>query len=83
LGVHQITESNVFKSGVGRMTPRTGTPITSHGFLDGVIRPRKPFGCFVGAHSKPKIKLRLQNSRNRKAPITLPNIPFDHRGDKS
>lgn len=58
---------------------RTGTPVTSHHLLEGVLKPRKEFGCFVRAHEKPSIKLKLQNSRNRKAPITLATTPFDHR----
>lgn len=59
----------------------TGTPATPHKMLEGVIRPRKTFGNFVRAHNKPSLKLRLQNSRNRKAPITLATTPFDHRSD--
>ena len=58
---------------------RTGTQITSHNLLEGVLKPRKEFGCFVRAHKKPTLKLKLQNSRNRKAPITLATAPFDHR----
>lgn len=64
------------------MTLSTGTPITSHGLLDGVIRPRRHYGAFKRRHDRQTtIKLRLQNSRKRKAPITVPSTPFDHRGD--
>lgn len=62
---------------------RTGTPTTSHHLLEGVLKPRKEFGGFLRAHEKPAIKLKLQNSRNRKAPITLATTPFDHKTGES
>lgn len=66
------------------MNPRIGTPITSHGLLDGVIRQRRHYGQVKLRHERQTtIELRLQNSRNRKAPITLPQTPFDHRGEGS
>lgn len=62
---------------------RTGIPLTSHKMLDGVIRPLRHYGQFKYRHERQTtIKLRLQNSRNRKAPITLATAPFDHKDDR-
>lgn len=59
---------------------RTGTPATPHKMLDGVIRKRRHYGQIKRRHERQTtIELRLQNSRNRKAPITLATTPFDHR----
>ncbi len=55
----------------------TGTPITSHKLLDGVIRKHRHYGQIKRRNDRQTtIELRLQNSRNRKAPITLPTMPF-------
>lgn len=66
------------------MKPRTGTPATIHSVMAGVLRG----GPFGGQYRKARdrqhpLKNLLQNSRHRKAPITLATSPFDHRDDRS
>jgi len=63
--------------------PRTGTPITSQRLMAGVVHHHKPGGAYLKARSSEHpLKRYLRSSRNRKAPITLPSTPFDHRDDK-
>jgi hypothetical protein len=62
---------------------RTGTPITSHRLMAGVLSHHKPGGPYLNARSaEHPLKRYLRSSRNRKAPITLPSAPFDHKDDK-
>jgi len=61
---------------------RTGTPITSHRLMAGVVHHHRHGGDYLKARSaEHPLKRYLRSSRNRKAPITLPSTPFDHRGE--
>jgi hypothetical protein len=56
------------------------THTTSQSLLIGVLS-HKPLNDEFSQVRRHPLKLILQNSRNRKAPITLPSAPFDHRDD--
>lgn len=65
------------------MKPSAGVPITSHSLMTGVIRGTAFGGQYRKAREKQHpLKNLLQNSRHRKAPITLATTPFDHRGER-
>jgi len=60
--------------------PRTGTPITSQRLMAGIVTHHKPGGAYLKARSNEHpLKKYLQNSRLRKAPITLPSTPWSER----
>ena len=58
------------------------THTTTHHLLFGVLS-HKPLNDEFSQVTRHPLKLILQNSRNRKAPITLPSAPFDHRDERA
>jgi hypothetical protein len=59
---------------------RTGTPITSQRMMAGVVTLHRPGGAYLKARStEHPLKKYLRSSRLRKAPITLPSMPWDKR----
>lgn len=65
------------------MKPRTGSHVTAHKVMNGVVYGRPYGGPYrIARDTAHPLKLVLQNSRQRKAPITLATSPLDHRDDR-